>query len=197
MFFEIISGATYAAKYALYMSDEWLTADISIVGDGGLFSLTSGRAVKAADYADADSDKTALNTIAGSNQLRGQKDVIIIDGTCDDNAISLQVKVVIDVPIQSSKEVAIPIPYMHIAVASGATVTLNSSSFRFMPGSSVTIEEGGTLNVGNGISLYFYKYADCKTHDAKYGDISFTETDGGGGISCVDKEDAELIVNGT
>ena len=194
---EIISGATYAAKYALYMSDEWLTADISIVGDGGLFSLTSGRAVKAADYADADSDKTALNTIAGSNQLRGQKDVIIIDGTCDDNAISLQVKVVIDVPIQSSKEVAIPIPYMHIAVASGAMVTLNSSSFRFMPGSSVTIEEGGTLNVGNGISLYFYKYADCKTHDAKYGDISFTETDGGGGISCVDKEDAELIVNGT
>ena len=199
---EIISGATYYAKYVINMSNSWFTADIPIVGGGGLFSLSDGRVIKGADYSDADivaGTTTALNTINGNNQLRGQKDIVIIEGTCDDNTVSLQLKVanIIPVTIESSSEIAVPISYMHIYVASGAAVTLDSSSFKFMPGTSVTVESGGALNVDGGVSLYFYEYSVCQSHDTTYGDISFTETDGGSMINCIDKEDAQFIVNGT
>ena len=55
----------------------------------------------------------------------------------------------------------LPIPYMDIRVCRGGNLTLANSSYKFMPGSALLVDNGGYLTVGSNAKLVFYSVEDC------------------------------------
>ncbi len=128
-------------------------------------------------------DYNALFSITGSNQVKGQRDIIDIYGSYTDNSISLSVPVSIGTGhLSTSTSLLLPVSYMHITVKNGSSLSLSSSDFMFMPGSSLTIEENATCTVGKDVDLNIAPISVITTTYMK---------------NCVDKIDAKLIVNGT
>lgn len=204
---DIYPGATYQTSYRIYVptaeswTDELFLKLVSNSNDA-LFTLKSGYVTKyAVNAAKVNStDSTALTTIGGSNQIKGQKDVIELHGVANDNTISVTVKISIaSQSIATGVNTPLPLPYLDIVVCKDASLTLTANSYKFMPGTSMTIEEDATLTTANTSQLVFYTEAQCsKEEQLTSCGYSFYNS------HCVDKSnttlgtyDAKLIVNGT
>lgn len=158
---KIKKGAKYLAKAALNVQDMLLPSDpITVVGTtGSMFAVESGYILKSASNADSNKASTDLTSITGTNQLKGQKDIITLgeNTVCHDNSITLNVQ---GKKITTSKDYPLPISYFNIVVPTSATLNLNAVSYIFYPGSSLKVEAGGQLKVEN-VSVAFYTLKDC------------------------------------
>ena len=204
---KVNAGATYQTAYRIYVpsaetwTDELFLKVVSKSNDA-LFNLTSGHVIKYANNAArvSTSDVNALTEITGSNQIKGQKDIIELHGEVSDNTISVTVKIsTFSRSITTGVNTPLPLPYMDINICNGSTLQLTSNSYKFMPGTSMTIEEGAKLITSSTSQLVFYSESQCQAEERlPTNGYSFYNS------HCVDKSstalgtyDAKLIVNGT
>jgi len=192
---KIMKGAKYLAKAALSVQDMLLPSDpITIVGaSGSMFTVESGYIVKTASNADSNKASTDLTSITGTNQLKGQKDIITLgeNTVCHDNSITLNVQ---GKKITTSKDYPLPISYINLVVPNTAKLTLNAVSYLFYPGSSLKVETGGNLVVEE-ISVAFYTLKDCIT-DENWGKnrVKYATAEGTNDYA-VDRTDAKLAID--
>ena len=192
---KIMKGAKYLAKAALNVQDMLLPSDpITIVGaSGSMFTVESGYIVKTASNADSNKASTDLTSITGTNQLKGQKDIITLgeNTVCHDNSITLNVQ---GKKITTSKDYPLPISYINLVVPNTAKLTLNAVSYLFYPGSSLKVETGGNLVVEE-VSVAFYTLKDCIT-DENWGKnrVKYATAEGTNDYA-VDRTDAKLAID--
>lgn len=192
---KIMKGAKYLAKAALNVQDMLLPSDpITIVGaSGSMFTVESGYILKTASNADSNKASTDLTSITGTNQLKGQKDIITLgeNTVCHDNSITLNVQ---GKKITTSKDYPLPISYINLVVPNTAKLTLNAVSYIFYPGSSLKVEAGGNLVVEE-VSVAFYTLKDCIT-DENWGKnrVKYATAEGTNDYA-VDRTDAKLAIN--
>ena len=94
----------------------------------------------------------------------------------------------------------LPVPYMDIRVCNGGDLSLVNSSYKFMPGSSLTVDDGGKLTLSANAKLVLYSVEDCSVLEAP---VTYKKSDGT--ITsypysfitryCIDKVDAYLLIN--
>ena len=153
---QIYYGAYYKAWIQLYMNSNWQTNTAqTIIGSGGLFEITdsSGYIIKELeDTTYATNTMLSNASFTTSNQFITQREKINIYGSFKDNAISLTV---MGQSVSTSTSLPLPIGFIAINVMSG-TGTLSSNSYRFLPGSSLFIAEGATVNVSSSVKAVFY-----------------------------------------
>lgn len=153
----IVSGAQYICHLRLYPTLP-VKAEINIVGNSeAMFKIQSKHIIKST------SATNALTTITGDNQIKGQRDIVAIHGTCCDS----QLKIEAGVSISTSTDFPLAIGFMDIVICGDGNLTFQASSYKFMPSSSLTIEAGGILNVTKNVSLTFYDNELCKENEAK------------------------------
>lgn len=199
----INSGATYNAFFKISGKlgiTVWANGTVDIIAPtnakNALFKLSSGYIEKSAKPAaswTSGTNYTALDTIAGSNQICGQIDVIDIHGVAVDGQVKISASALgVSVNMQTGKDLPLPITYMDISVCNRATLTLSNCSYKFMPGAKLTVEEGATLETASGVQLVMYSTDQCNSAENFSGNPKPFYPG-----FCVDKTDALLIVNGT
>ena len=196
---KIMKGAKYLAKAALNVQNMLLPSDpITIVGaSDSMFAVESGYILKSASNADSNKASTDLTSITGTNQLKGQKDIITLgeNTICHDNSITLTIKMAgFTKKITTSKDYPLPISYINLVVPNTATLKLNAVSYIFYPGSSLKVEAGGNLVVEE-VSVAFYTLNDCIT-DENWGKnrVKYATAEGTNDYA-VDRTDAKLAID--
>lgn len=188
----IYAGAIYKAFVYTYLSKFGITKDAApisnLIGSATtqncLFKITSGYAEKIATPAASTPNDKALYLVTGSNQEKGQRDLIKIYGNCEDNVLDITLKVIISVSLQTGTDKPATVGYMDISVEEGSKFTLTKSDYLFLPGSSLTVKKGATVTIGSNVDVTM---------------ATWSEIDGlqrGFNSYCVDKTDAKAIVNG-
>ena len=87
-----------------------------------------------------------------------------IHGNFTDNTVSIQIKILGTTTVSTSTKMALPIGFMKLRISSG-NGTLSKNSYKFLPGSSLIIENGATLTVNSGVQIIFYdEYPDDYTY---------------------------------
>ena len=163
---KVYAGCIYNALYEIFMGGSWFTGRIPVVGksdaSSALFKLADGYLEKRAVPADNSTNKD-LDTITGSNQLKGQKEDVKIYGTAVDGSITISAKLggILGATMTTGTSNPLPIPYMDIRVCRSGNLTLANSSYKFMPGSALLVDDGGYLTVGSNAKLVFYSVEDC------------------------------------
>lgn len=196
---KIMKGAKYLAKAALNVQNTLLPSDpITIVGaSDSMFAVESGYILKSASNADSNKASTDLTSITGTNQLKGQKDIITLgeNTVCHDNSITLTIKMAgFTKKITTSKDYPLPISYINLVVPNTATLKLNAVSYIFYPGSSLKVETGGNLVVEE-VSVAFYTLNDCIT-DENWGKnrVKYATAEGTNDYA-VDRTEAKLAID--
>ena len=208
------TGCIYNTYYEITMGGQWFSGIIPVVStaeSSALFKLSSGYIEKRAIPAESATWKNkkdstgitygeSLDKINGSNQLAGQKEDIRICGTAVDGAIEINIKVIIKVSMKTGTNNPLPVPYMDIRVCNGGDLSLVNSSYKFMPGSSLTVDDGGKLTLGANAKLVLYSVDDCSALEspATYKEKSGTVKDYPYSFItryCIDKVDAYLLIN--
>ena len=202
-------GSTYAARFHLTMGGDWFghKADpVYIIGNSStnaLFKLSSGYVEKSGANL---TGNTELDTITGSNQLAGQKEVIKICGEAADGKVTIEIKIknIWPVTMETGTNNPLPVPYMEIHIGDDTNhgnLTLSASSYKFFPGASVTVHEGSTLTTGGSTQLVFYTVDQATQAETV---IQYKNDDGAVATYpyiymtnyCKDKVDSYLEVNG-
>lgn len=210
------TGCVYNTYYEITMGGEWFGGIIPVVStadSAALFKLSSGYIEKRAIPAESATWKNkkdstgitygeSLDKIKGSNQLAGQKEDIRICGTAVDGSIKITVtlKKILSVDMETGTNNPLPVPYMDIRVCNGGDLSLVNSSYKFMPGSSLTVDDGGKLTLSANAKLVLYSVEDCSALEAP---VTYKKSDGT--ITsypfsfitryCIDKVDAYLLIN--
>lgn len=210
------TGCVYNTYYEITMGGEWFGGIIPVVStadSAALFKLSSGYIEKRAIPAESATWKNkkdstgitygeSLDKIKGSNQLAGQKEDIRICGTAVDGSIKITVtlKKILSVDMETGTNNPLPVPYMDIRVCNGGDLSLVNSSYKFMPGSSLTVDDGGKLTLSANAKLVLYSVEDCSVLEAP---VTYKKSDGT--ITsypysfitryCIDKVDAYLLIN--
>lgn len=196
---KIMKGAQYLAKAALNVQNMLLPSDpITIVGaSGSMFTVESGYILKSASNADSNKASTDLTSITGTNQLKGQKDIITLgeNTVCHDNSITLTIKMAgFTKKITTSKDYPLPISYINLVVPNTATLKLNAVSYIFYPGSSLKVEAGGNLVVEE-VSVAFYTLKDCISDENwEKNRVKYATAEGTNDYA-VDRTDAKLAID--
>lgn len=212
----VSTGCVYNTYYEITMGGEWFSGIIPVVStadSAALFKLSSGYIEKRAIPAESATWKNkkdstgitygeSLDKIKGSNQLAGQKEDIRICGTAVDGSIKITVtlKKILSVDMETGTNNPLPVPYMDIRVCNGGDLSLVNSSYKFMPGSSLTVDDGGKLTLSANAKLVLYSVEDCSVLEAP---VTYKKSDGT--ITsypysfitryCIDKVDAYLLIN--
>ena len=212
----VSTGCVYNTYYEITMGGEWFSGIIPVVStadSAALFKLSSGYIEKRAIPAESATWKNkkdstgitygeSLDKIKGSNQLAGQKEDIRICGTAVDGSIKITVtlKKILSVDMETGTNNPLPVPYMDIRVCNGGDLSLVNSSYKFMPGSSLTVDDGGKLTLSANAKLVLYSVEDCSMLEAP---VTYKKSDGT--ITsypysfitryCIDKVDAYLLIN--
>ena len=153
------SKINYDSKFNVFynidLSGYKLKGTITLVGENGLFDLSKGYVIK--DVKDTTSsyyiDKANINNYNYTNQDISQKDVIEIYGDFSDNVISIMQN---GVGIKTGLDYAMPIGFMDIIIKENSVGTLSSNSYKFLPGSSLTIDKNATIIVSEDVNVTFY-----------------------------------------
>ncbi|MBR6688385.1 MAG: InlB B-repeat-containing protein, partial [Clostridia bacterium] len=212
----INKGATYTAKFYASLTGVEVDENLVIIGDGGLFAINSGSIKKSTSNPDNTNtwNTTQINGLTafdGSNQIKGQKDIITICGEVTDNSIKITKYYEIlgvqlgGINIVTGPDYPLPIAYMDIFVGDETTsgnLTLDAVSYNFLPGTKLVVSKNSTLTVYSNIKLYFYTDDQCEADF--YTNYSYTDGNGSGQKNysfwqsyCLDHDDATLEVNGT
>lgn len=188
----IYAGAIYKAFVYTYLSKFGITKDAApisnLIGSATtqncLFKITSGYAEKIATPAASTPNDKALYLVTGSNQEKGQRDLIKIYGNCEDNVLDITLKVIITVSLQTGTDKPATVGYMNISVEEGSKFTLTKSDYLFLPGSSLTVKKGATVTIGSNVDVTMATWSEING------------LSGGFKNHCKDKVDAKAIVNG-
>lgn len=188
----IYAGAIYKAFVYTYLSKLGITKDAApisnLIGSATtkncLFKITSGYAEKIATPAASTPNDKALYLVTGSNQEKGQRDLIKIYGNCEDNVLDITLKVIITVSLQTGTDKPATVGYMNISVEEGSKFTLTKSDYLFLPGSSLTVKKGATVTIGSNVDVTMATWSEING------------LSGGFKNHCKDKVDAKAIVNG-
>lgn len=194
---KIMSGAEYFGMVYMELSivggvDAEFHAIGSRVGQNCIFVPSdvndSTYVIKYTDIADEwkkEPEKhTDLDTITGSNQLKGQKDLYDLYGSYTDDSFQISVSMA-SLSTAKGESKPCPVSFMDLTLKKGASFSVTHSDYLFLPGTSCTIEEGATLTIGEGVHATF----------ATWNDIA--SLSGGFNTRCIDQVDAKLIVKGT
>ena len=150
----IYSGATLEAWYQIYAS-AWATGKMILVGNGGLFQLTSGYIIKKVKDTTSTTNINNTYTVNNDDQI-SVKDVLEIHGNFNDHTVT--VDFIVD--ITTGTNYAMPIGFMEIDFVEG-TSQLSANSYKFLPGSSLIIGKDAQLTIASGVKVIFYdEYPD-------------------------------------
>lgn len=209
---KVFSGAIYKARVYLnaVSGTIGLNETIVIIGtqnNKGMFNADSDSS--ASDYIlksvitnqkDVETTKNINSNIALSNQRAtgtvttlNHRDNIEIYGKYSDAPTEISKTVfLITIALKTSTSIPLPVGFMDITVRNKSTLTLNSSDYLILPGAKLTVDNGGTLTLGNNVDLVALPYASAPTTgNYRYTRFYTANTDGNG------KKDGKLIVNGT
>ncbi len=200
---KIYSGAIYKARVFLNAATD-LDETIIVIGTSsnnnnkGMFNAddSSGYVLKSVttNIADKNTDKDINCNITLSNQRDNDsakvnhRDNIIVNGNYSDSPIKIS-KVIFT--IQTSTSIPLPVGFMDISINKGAKLTLSASDYLLLPGSTLRVETGGTLNLGSKVDIVAMPYSSMPTGGRGYLKYYTSATDGSG------KHDGKLIINGT
>lgn len=200
---KIYSGAIYKARVFLNAATD-LDETIIVIGTSsnnnnkGMFNAddSSGYVLKSVttNIADKNTDKDINCNITLSNQRDNDsakvnhRDNIIVNGNYSDSPIKIS-KVIFT--IQTSTSIPLPVGFMDITVNNGAKLTLTSSDYLLLPGSTLKVESGGILDLGSKVDIVAMPYSSMPTGGMGYLKYYTSATDGSG------KHDGKLIINGT
>lgn len=204
---KVYAGASYDAFWSIKFNNTLYkgyqrgdkNGNVKIIGSNGLFNLSSGYIVKSASESKKTNTATNLSSVTGSNQVKGQKDIVSIYGQCSDNSISLTISASgTSFDMKTNTNLAASIPYMDITIGDDkagnvGNLTLSASSYKVMPGSSIKVEKNANLTVSKDAKLLLYEIDNAIFDEAKRGSSFITKTGG----HCVDRIDATLTVDGT
>lgn len=209
---KVFSGAIYKARVYLNAvgGKAELNETVIIIGTQekkGMFNADSDSS--ASDYIlksvitnqkDIETAKDINSNIALSNQRAtgtvttlNHRDNIEIHGKYSDAPTEISKKVFLfTIALKTSTSIPLPVGFMDIAIKDKAVLTLTSSDYLILPGAKLTVDNGGTLTLGNNVDLVALPYSSAPTT----GSVHYTQyytanTDGNG------KKDGKLIVNGT
>lgn len=140
-------GSQLFAQYSVALvSDSPSVGSVPLfASSGALFNLSQGSLTKSFDFA---TDKTVYRLNEGGIMSTGSF------------SLSLSVPVVGAVSIDTSKYWMPLNAGFDLRTAGNMTV---SSSFKFLPGASLSVEKGGTCTVANNANLLFYRLNDYDT----------------------------------
>lgn len=209
---KVFSGAIYKARVYLNAVNGTIELNETIVIIGtqnnkGMFNTDSDSS--ASDYIlksvitnqkDIETAKNINSNIALSNQRAtgtvttlNHRDNIEIYGKYSDAPTEISKTVLfITIALKTSTSIPLPVGFMDITVRNKSTLTLNSSDYLILPGAKLTVDNGGTLTLGNNVDLVALPYASAPTTgNYRYTRFYTANTDGNG------KKDGKLIVNGT
>lgn len=195
----IYSGATYNAFVHLLINNGVVDSTVAAIAPGTnqsancIFMPTEisdsnyivKKTSKAANWSETSAGAVALTSITGSNQITGQKDIFEIHGNYKDATLSISVRVIISVSLETEKNASKPCPmsYCDVIVKDGSHLNISSSDYAFLPGTKIEIEKGATVDIGTNVHISMMKMSDfTEGYFYKY---------------CVDKTEAKCIVNGT
>ena len=107
------------------------------------------------------------NSITEYNQTKGQRDIIEINGNYEDSSLSLTIKIdyifgVTDYTFSTSKEICAPISFIDVIIKEESILTLINSSYTFLVGTSLTVEENSTLILSDGVYIAFDRLEEPK-----------------------------------
>ena len=178
----IYTGATYKGRSQLNISNSLYVNEIVLIGNGGLFDITSEyleRTIQNININDESGYSSFDNSsFTESNQKLSQVEVYDFYGNVIDNAISIALYIdvkltAVDLTINTNTDVAMPISTMHFNFKSGSTGTFDSSSYKFLPGTKVTVENGATIDFAEDVNVVAYSdYYDNYDLIAENGSIS-------------------------
>lgn len=209
---KVFSGAIYKARVYLNAVNGTIELNETIVIIGtqnnkGMFNTDSDSS--ASDYIlksvitnqkDIETAKDINSNIALSNQRAtgtvttlNHRDNIEIYGKYSDAPTEISKTVfLITIALKTTTSIPLPVGFMDITVRNKSTLTLNSSDYLILPGAKLTVDNGGTLTLGNNVDLVALPYASAPiTGNYRYTRFYTANTDGNG------KKDGKLIVNGT
>ena len=126
------------------------------------------------------SDTAALRSITGNNQKKGIKQIVEINGNYKDNTVSVSIQVT----ISTSTSKSLPISYLSIILKNNSVLNISQSDYLFLPGTSLTVEEGATLNVGADVDIALLPWSYFSSTYNFYN-------------NCIDKVDPKIINNGS
>ena len=191
---KINSGAKYSVYIAVivtFFGYTETTAEIigNISSNNCLFAPTAvdndnyiiKHAKPAAAWAETSDKYKSLYTITGSNLTKGNKSVIEIYGDYTDKTLSVSV----GTTISTSTSISAPLGYTDVIIKQGATLTLSSSDFVYMPGTYLEVESGATLNIQSGVDAVFLDWNTVNSLASGFKS------------HCVDKVDSYALINGT
>ena len=139
---------------------------LTVIGDtavdskvGLLFKLNSGYLIKSVDTPLNEFDDFNSN-FEKTNQSQYQREVFEIFGNITDGSVRISHSTTIlvapvGIDISTGVDIAMPIGFMDIRFEEG-TSTLSTNSYKFLPGSSLFVKEGATLNIEK-INMIFYE----------------------------------------
>ncbi len=161
-----------------------VSREITLLGNGGLFSLTGDNS--------ADHLCKKIDTSTGKTH-------ITIYGNAQSGSLSISVSIM----TLSTKDNEMPLPgNMHITIASGNTSLANR--FKLLPGASITVNSGATLTIASGGKLVQYQadvvgkeYLQCETNSSYGENIGANQTRLGKAGGYTNTSASALIVNGT
>ena len=155
------------AFYNIDLSGFAMDGVTTLVGENGLFELTDGYIIKKVKDTTSSyyNDKSNILTYTNSNQDCSQKDVIEIYGSFIDNVISIKQS---NVGITTGLDYAMPIGFMDIIIKGNSTGILSSNSYKFLPGSSLIIEQDSKITIDETVNVVFYdeNYNDSFNYSA-------------------------------
>ena len=209
---KVFSGAICKARVYLNAVNGTIELNETIVIIGtqnnkGMFNADSNSS--ASDYIlksvitnqkDIETAKDINSNIALSNQRAtgtvttlNHRDNIEIYGKYSDAPTEISKTVLfITIALKTSTSIPLPVGFMDITVKNKSTLTLNSSDYLILPGAKLTVDNGGTLSLGNNVDLVALPYASAPiTGNYRYTRFYTANTDGNG------KKDGKVIVNGT
>lgn len=209
---KVFSGAICKARVYLNAVNGTIELNETIVIIGtqnnkGMFNADSNSS--ASDYIlksvitnqkDIETAKDINSNIALSNQRAtgtvttlNHRDNIEIYGKYSDAPTEISKTVLfITIALKTSTSIPLPVGFMDITVKNKSTLTLNSSDYLILPGAKLTVDNGGTLSLGNNVDLVALPYASAPTTgNYRYTRFYTANTDGNG------KKDGKVIVNGT
>lgn len=214
---KIYKGSTYNLRTQLNISNEIHTNNIILFGTKGMFELTSdkGYVIRNVVNTTGDLDINGDDSWNSSNQDSTLKGVYDFHSNVTDHSISVSLEIaIVTATITTGKSVALPIGMMDINIKNGFTMNITTNSYKFLPGSKVTVDEGAVLNIGSekirDLNVIFYdEYYDdyiCKNQDGNeiapdsknsfsyYSKHKFLYNDD---KTIKDKYKSKIIVNGT
>lgn len=115
---------------------------------------------------------TALATFSSANYANGQMDDFELHGKYVDDSVSISIDASLlgTITMETSFDKPLPLAYMNIRLAGGdvpCDLTIKSSSYKCLPGSSFIVEEGASLTVETGVKLLVYSIDDYEQTEAQ------------------------------